>query len=201
MAIYDKDESGPLPKPICFQAFIEAALIFSTLLGMLDFVEFCDMIFGNLDFEMQCPEGVRQKICRRAKEVHSDEDSVFFKRARQWKKNRDDLQAGYMLRTKLGSLFDEEDTDKSGSLSVSELLQLLKKYFKSEGISKSSKKMERCVRDMMHMYDRDGSGFLEFEEFGMLFCDTEELTGVPSVLALPPVLPRTDRLYSSTNKH
>jgi len=146
--------------------------------GVLLFGEFVAMIFGSPDdFKMKTEPGLREIVCRKANEIHTQETGVFAERVRQWKQAQSEQRAADALYDKLSSLFAEQDADGSGSLDEPELLAMLTQYYRSEGLSKSKKKMERVLVELLALYDRDGSGSLELMELCMLFCDAPELTG------------------------
>ena len=49
--------------------------------GVLEFHEFIKMVFGNPDFKMQASTSLRERICRRANEIHAEGTSIMDERA------------------------------------------------------------------------------------------------------------------------
>ena len=68
-------------------------------------------------------------------------------------------------RNTLKALFDEADADSSGTLSTDELATVVKKYYRTEGKSRSAKAVQREVDEAMAVYDQDKNGVLCFDEF------------------------------------
>lgn len=72
----------------------------------------------------------------------------------------------------LKKLFEDADTDSSGSLDHFELGEVVKAYYRLEGVSRSLDVAQREVDEAMVKYDTDNSGRLELKEFVKMFADT-----------------------------
>eukprot|EP00658_Telonema_sp_P-2_P041983 TRINITY_DN30083_c0_g1_i3.p1 TRINITY_DN30083_c0_g1~~TRINITY_DN30083_c0_g1_i3.p1 ORF type:complete len:275 (-),score=65.79 TRINITY_DN30083_c0_g1_i3:141-965(-) len=72
--------------------------------------------------------------------------------------------------THLQALFTEADLDGSGALDASELTQVLKSFYHSEQRSRSTRVVRSEVDAVLHRFDTNRSGTLEFGEFVNMFC-------------------------------
>jgi hypothetical protein len=61
--------------------------------------------------------------------------------------------------------FRGADTDGSGTLNKEEMIVLFKSMYKTEGMARSKAKVEAEVNAAMKLYDLDGSGALDEDEF------------------------------------
>lgn len=84
-----------------------------------------------------------------------------------------DVSAGQQLVYVLCDLFSEADEDASGTLTTDELSALLRKYYHSEAVGRSLKKVGEEVAMAMQSYDVDGSGALDLQEFSRMVCESE----------------------------
>jgi len=78
------------------------------------------------------------------------------------------------VRDVLKKLFDTADVDKSLFLDTNELAEVMKAYYKLEGVARSRSVVIREVEAAMKKYDIDRSGTLEFPEFVNMFCDSSK---------------------------
>jgi len=73
--------------------------------------------------------------------------------------------------TNIRDLFHLYDDDQSLHLEEEEVVSLLKKLFKSEGINRPKQSLQNEVHEMMARYDGDQSGTLEWHEFIMMISE------------------------------
>merc|ERR1719272_1643746 len=77
----------------------------------------------------------------------------------------DDLELAMHTADKIRMMFNEADKDGSGTLDAEELAALVRRYYGTEGKSRSTKVVQREVSDAMAAFDTDGNGSLSFAEF------------------------------------
>ena len=74
----------------------------------------------------------------------------------------------------LKKLFEDADIDDSGTLDKMELGEVLKAYYRLEGISRNLDVVQREIDGVMGKYDTDKSGALDLIEFVRMFCDSNK---------------------------
>ena len=79
-----------------------------------------------------------------------------------------DLELAMHTAEKIRAMFSEADKDGSGTLDAEELAALVRRYYGTEGKSRSAKVVQREVSDAMGAFDTDGNGLLSFAEFLVL---------------------------------
>lgn len=79
-----------------------------------------------------------------------------------------ELDAGQVCRL-LTQLFEDADVDGSRSLDKEELAEVLRAYYKTEGVLRKLETVQKEVDNAMTMYDKDNSGRLELKEFVSMF--------------------------------
>jgi hypothetical protein len=106
-----------------------------------------------------------------AKDVEATNAELGKKVTRQRRKSRDlEQQVFGMHMTDVDALrkvFDEIDTDKSGSIEATELLAALKRAGKNPSNDQ--------VKTLLSTYDADKNGNLSFDEFQKMIADWEKL--------------------------
>jgi len=144
--------------------------------GNIDFTEYCGMLDA---MQMKADDSKRMEVVARERATSYQSPRLI---------RHPDLgkDLGPAIRTMINGghidpatvyhlikkLFDDADLDESGALDKQELGELMKAYYRLEGIARNINVAQREVDAAMDKYDTDRSGAMELLEFVRMFCDT-----------------------------
>ena len=118
--------------------------------GLLELHEFVTMVMESRNaFKMNIPDTVRAEVL-----------------AMVGGQTNAEVTAEVQLRWRqLQGWFSDADTDGSGTLSIAEMVPVIRELYKGTGVSRSERKVNAETAAAMKQFDTDGSGSLNFLEF------------------------------------